>query len=88
MSKIIIQVSGGIVQAAFLIDKKVDKLEKIIVVDFDTDGNVDEKTTIVNEDLYAYIGELEISSMPRNCDVEKLLKQYNHDKEQIERGFK
>jgi hypothetical protein len=75
--KIIIQVNGGIVQQVYIVNRKNKKIEKCIVVDFDDDIN--SKTTIVNEDLYAYVGEIPSITMPSKCDVKMILKQYNHD---------
>jgi hypothetical protein len=80
MSKIVIQVSGGIVQDVFIIQKEVRKLRGAVIVDFDSDGDIkDPKITTVDKNLYAYVDEVNIKQLPADSDVQKLLTKYFKD---------
>lgn len=81
MSKIVIQVNGGIVQDVFIVQEEIQKLSGAIVVDFDSDGDdTDPKITSVDKKLYAYVGEVKINKLPEDSDVQKLLDKYFYER--------
>jgi len=78
MSKIIVQLEGGLVQGAYLLKNSLfpnDKVEGVIVVDFDTEGaDADEITETRDKDralLEAVIHEEDIMSLPNGSDVHR-----------------
>jgi hypothetical protein len=83
MSKIIIQLQGGLVQDVFI--QGVGNPTKAIVVDEDIEGAEPNEITTVkvdygtlkNEDTFeAYIHTESIKPLPKGCDVEKIVKAY------------
>jgi len=78
MSRIIIQLEGGLVQDVFI--KGSDVPTKAVVVDFDTEdleGNKVTKTRDVNGvQMEAAIHTEAINELPKGCDISRLLKAY------------
>ena len=87
MAKIIIQVQGGLVQDVFI--KGRGKLTKAIVVDEDVENYVPKMITSVKLTEYqlgarntkpatykAHIHTEEITRLPKNSDVDKIVKEY------------
>jgi hypothetical protein len=83
MSKIIVQVEGGLVQGAFLLKNSLfpnDKVDGVIVLDFDVEGaDGDEITETRDKDgalLEAVINEEGIMTLPKGSDVQRLALAY------------
>jgi len=83
MSKIIVQVEGGLVQGAFLLKNSLfpnDKVDGVIVLDFDVEGaDGDEITETRDKDgalLEAVIHEEDIMTLPKGSDVQRLALAY------------
>ena len=83
MSKIIVQIEGGLVQQASILKNDLfpgDNVDGVIVVDFDTDGaDGDELTETTDKDgayLDAVIHEEEIWKLKSDCDVERVTMAY------------
>jgi hypothetical protein len=78
MSKLIIQVGGGLVQDVFRSGK--GKMTKVFIVDFDDEEFVLEEITQTKDLSGAYLGayiiEQDINKLPINSDVDLIIKAY------------
>jgi hypothetical protein len=78
MSKIIVHLEGGLVQDVYLTGK--GKVTEAVVMDFDTEGaDPDEITAVITKDenvAEACIHTEAISRLPRDSNLDRLLKEY------------
>jgi hypothetical protein len=77
MSKIIIQIQGGLVQEVFIQGKGIPS--KAVVVDEDVEGSDDLDITVVElpEGLYEACVHTEgIAKLRKGCDVDRMVKKY------------
>jgi hypothetical protein len=77
MSKIIIQLQGGLVQDVFIQGKGIPT--KAIVVDEDTDAEQSDQTSvqIKSGKIYrAVLGTWDLSKLPKDSDVDRIVNKY------------
>jgi hypothetical protein len=81
MAKVIVQVSGGLVQDVFKTED--GNINGVVIMDFDTEGEDGDNLTITQDDqgseINACIYEMPFSELPADCDVLRL---YNKWKEE------
>lgn len=79
MSKLIIQVGGGLVQDVF--KKGLGVIEEVITVDFDVDDSLSDPGNIKIPFgkagyIEADVQKMRVRRLPKDCDVDKIVKAY------------
>ena len=84
MSRIVIQMEGGLVQDVFI--SGIGKPTTAVIVDFDTEGADDQELTSIDDTggwkrIDACIHTEKLHTLPRKSDVARLVKAYDKKQE-------